>query len=180
MNAKTSAMQKGNSSSPLSDYFVGRKIVNDRVKRYKEGKQKILSEEMKKKEFFQGESDYVWYSKVYIESLLSEMEIYSANGVRVYFGEYGGEPGDPPPAGQLGLMFVLTEEQPDGVTRDIILEDKSNFAVRELASKNKNTGSAAISNEREAREYNIFDPSPPARFNHESSFPEETPPVSEN
>lgn len=164
--------QQGNVNldvSPLSEFFIGRTKANDRITRFQNGKREILSAAMKANGHQQGESKHVWYPKIYFEMLMEEMAINNANGIRVYFGEYDGTEGQPP-AGQLGLIFVLTEQTAEGKNRDIMLEENPNYQLR--YNKAKELGVALhMENEEAEKAFNICGPCPPACLEQEALFP---------
>jgi hypothetical protein len=151
--------------TPLHSCFVGQEKVNDRVKRYQfgdralyKGKHQLLSDKMEEQSHFQGETKYVWYSKQYFEDLITEINLYSGDGIRVYFGEYENENGVP--AGQLCLLMVVTK--PDAsdaaIHRDVIMENEPGFDTRVTVSG--------------TREMNIGAPCPPICDTEGVAFPQ--------
>lgn len=162
-----------NEVMPLSSYFVGREVVNSRVKRYMNGKHKLLTEQMASKGLAATESHFVWYPKDYLETLIKEMEHYGANGIRVYFGEYANDPVEPAP-GQLGLLLVLTQLKSDGKIHDILFEEQVDYQVRSNMARSRGLDFSQLPGEDGVpREFNAMLPCPPACLNHEPHFPEE-------
>jgi hypothetical protein len=151
--------------TPLHSGFVGKEKVNDRVKRYQfgdqdeyEGKYQMLSDKMELRGHFQGETKYVWYSKQYFEDLVTEINLYNGDGIRVYFGEYENENGVP--AGQLCLLMVVTKPDANDtdIHRDVVIEDEPGFDQRSAVSR--------------SREFNIGAPCPPICFTEGVEFPQ--------
>jgi hypothetical protein len=163
---------KENEATPMSKYFVGRKVVNDRVTRYMKGKHKTLTDEMKANGLDGEESKFVWYPKDYIETILAEMDRYGANGLRIYFGQYDNEQGEPAP-GQLGLLLVLTQMKSDGNIYDLLFEEQEGFAARIGAAKSRGIDHKEFYGNKKPREFNAMIPCPSMCLNQVPAFPED-------
>ncbi|MCX6316147.1 MAG: hypothetical protein NTW29_02575 [Bacteroidetes bacterium] len=147
---------------PMPAYFIGRQLANQRIKKYLSEKYILLSDEMKSMGRLSEETRSMWYTRDFLENLLTEMFYYNANGVRFYYGQF--EDDDTlPTSGQLCLIPILTRLSVDGVVRDIILEDQPDFAERISMPRDANFTLT--------REFNSLLLSPPISMNHENYFP---------
>jgi hypothetical protein len=88
----------------------------------------------------------VWYTKDHITKLLEEMEHANAEGLRIYFGEYGEHENY---SGQLCLLMVMTKAtNGTEIQSDITVEDAPDFKSRSI-------------DEQKSRDFNVGSPCPP-------------------
>lgn len=146
---------------PLAKFFVGREVMNERIKRYLSGKHQLLSDNITAREIANvGETKSVWYDKEYLNTLMQEIEDYGGDGLRIYFGEYENINSPTVCPGQLCLLIVPTRlNETTGKHTDLILEEESDFDAR-LALRDE-----------EEMGFNIAAPNPPIHINQECYFP---------
>lgn len=154
---------------PLPEIFVGKDIVNARVKLYLQNKHPLLSQELSKDGVGRLDTRNVWYSKEYLQTLMNEMVYLNADGVRIYFGAYGNEEGRP--EGQLCLLMVLTRPSSTG-HKDIVLEDEPDFEARKNQILSRSFNGGLNLNDEVPREYNYGSPCPPICFTDDQAFPQ--------
>jgi hypothetical protein len=164
------------SSKPLPSIFEGKETVNNRVRRYIEGKHALLSAAMQQKDSAREETRSVWYSKIHIETWLQEMNDLGANGMRIYFGEKEITEGNEnnliaqatQASGQLCLLMVLTRA---GIYQDshinIIYEDEDDYENR----KNSPDANSLTDGE---RQFNFGGYSPPMSITEGVDFPDDS------
>ena len=132
---------------PLPFFFVGKDVTNERISTFLTTKYGLLSDAIGKPD-----TRNVWYSRAHIEGLLSEMNLYDADGLRIYFGSYGENHPNYPK--QLCLLMALTkEDSQSGAHEDISIEDEPDFALRSQTER-------SIVDFTE-RDYNVGSPCPP-------------------
>jgi hypothetical protein len=158
-------MEKITGTKLLPSIFVGKDIVRKRVSLYQEKKHPLLSEALstngKKKE----ETKSIWYSKEHIETLLSEMNLVKADGLRFYLGAY--DENDSIAPGQICLLVVPTRTSNDGkLNKDIIIEDEYPERLALTNNRSFETEEAA-----KPRGYNYGSPCPPICIVDETLFP---------
>lgn len=149
-------MEKNRSFQPLPDIFVSKSTINDRVTNYQSVKYPLLDAALKSINSHRQETKSIWYTKAHIESIVAEMDLTGADGVRIYFGAYGES--ESPAPGQLCLMMVLTRsgELGSGQT-DIIYENETDFEDRSNAGSRSRTAGET----EEPRQFNYGSPCPP-------------------
>jgi hypothetical protein len=157
--------------TPLSEFFVGREVVNHRVKRFQNGKHQLLTNDLVNRRGSGTETRFVWYPKRYFEMIMEEMERYDANGLRIYFGEYEDD-GIHPAAGQLGLLLVLTKMNASGNVTDLLFEEQADFTSRASVPRNREVILMPGDDSGLPREFNVCAPCPPICINQEPNFPE--------
>ena len=141
-------MLKQDNAKPLPNFYVGSKLTKERIARYKNNKHVLLSEKLGKPD-----TKSVWYTKEHITKLLEEMDHANANGLRIYFGEYGHEEKY---NGQLCLLMVMTKfEEKTGLSGDITIEDAIDFTARSLDDSGT------------VRDFNVGSPCPPICTNED-------------
>jgi hypothetical protein len=164
------------STHPLPDIFVGKDVINQRVKRFLKDKHPLLSHALSSSGTPRQETRSIWYSKEHVRTWLDEMDLMGADGLRVYFGVYGEDEGSA--AGQTCLLMVLTRAAAGGNDhQDIILENEPGFEDRKNASRKRSAGDA-LSNDiinviSTPREYNYGSPCPPICPGSGSTFPQD-------
>lgn len=141
---------------PLPDIFIGTGNVQTMVARYLAEKYPLLQTAQAAKNASLNETKSVWYSKEHIETLLSEINITNANGLRIYFGAYPDNHSIAP--GQQCLLMVPTRAGENGNV-DIVYENEPDFEAR----LNATGTSRAISPQKEAtpKPFNYGSPCPP-------------------
>jgi hypothetical protein len=159
-------------SPPLPPIFVGKDIINQRVKLFMQNKHPLLSEALTAGGTPREETRTIWYSKEHVATWLNEMELMNADGMRVYFGAYGNE--ENRPVGQMCLLMVLTRAGADGQShKDIILEREPDFDTRVQAGLSRSRSFGDGNDEGKPREYNYGAPCPPICAGNDPAFPED-------
>jgi hypothetical protein len=142
----------------LPEIFVGKEIINRRIKGYLSRKHPQLSQALSANGTKREDTRSIWYSKDHVTTWLEEMQLMQADGMRVYFGAYDENEG--PANGQLCLLVVLTREGDNGVHKDIILEEEPGFDLRVPVARNGVAGEP-FAEKGTKREYNYGSPCPP-------------------
>jgi hypothetical protein len=148
------------SNTPLPEIFVGKAVVTARVKNFLTVKYPKLNETLNGKD-----TRAVWYSREHLETILDEMRMLSADGLRVYFGAYEDTHKSAP--GQVCLLLVPTRASANDGHADVIIEDESGFAERvNLGEQSKgifdNTNLPSTETEEEqSKGFNYGHPCPP-------------------
>lgn len=151
-------MENKKTVKPLPAIFIGKKITTERVERYLKNKHPLLSNAISQNGHPKEDTKSIWYSKEHIETWLDEINIMNADGMRVYFGEYGEKDGLF--AGQLCLLIVPTRLTNSGRHEDIIVENEPDFAER-LPAQARSLGNTNFDAESLHRGYNYGAPCPP-------------------
>jgi len=151
---------------PLPIIFVDQTTINDRVTNYQSIKHPILDTALKNIDNGREETKSIWYSREHFETIVNEMDLTDADGVRVYFGAYSEEDGHAP--GQLCLMMVLTRTVGSNHT-DIIYENEPDFEDR----SNAGSRSRFAGESEKPRQFNYGSPCPPICVNQEPGYPQE-------
>lgn len=118
-------MPEQNSIKPLSNYFVDKQTVKDRIDNYRNIKHALLR-------LPNGGDDtkHIWYSIEHIEDICAEMRYLGADGLRIYLGAY---PDGHAFSNQTCLLMVPTKGEDTGERHiDIILEDLPDFEERAI------------------------------------------------
>jgi hypothetical protein len=156
---------------PLPSIFVGKEIINQRVKLYMQHKHPLLSAGLSKNGVQREETKSIWYSKDHLQTLLNEITLAKGDGMRIYFGAYGNEEGRP--EGQLCLLMVLTRPGTvSGSHKDIILEKEPDFEERKGAFKKRSLGLDMETEDELPKEYNYGAPCPPICITDDGEFPQ--------
>lgn len=150
-------MQTSQPAKPLPDIFIGTEKVQIMVEKYQTEKYPLLQAAQTAKGIGRNETKSVWYTKEHIQTLLSEMDLMNANGMRVYFGAY--EENHPLAPGQQCLLMVLTRQSSNGGNEDIIYETEPGFEERNNASANSR--SVNPSEQETPKPFNYGSPCPP-------------------
>lgn len=157
-------------TQPLPEIFVGREVINSRIKLYLQNKHPLLSQALTQNGVSREDTKSIWYSRDYIETIMNEMNIMNADGLRMYFGAYGNEEGRP--EGQLCILMVLTRANGSG-HKDIILENEPQFEIRKNMATARSRSNGSSNHEDELpREYNYGAPCPPICLTDDQGFPE--------
>lgn len=160
------------SVKPLPAIFIGKEKISQRIKLFQQRKHALLSEEMSSYGQPRQETKSIWYSKEHLETLLAEMSLTNADGMRVYFGAYEAEAGML--ADQLCLLMVLTRPGSGSNTHnDIILEREPDFADRKQQLTARSIDIEPGDADGRPREYNYGAPCPPICLTDEPGFPED-------
>lgn len=139
---------------PLPDILVDQSVINDRVRNFQTNKYPILDAALKEINSHLQETKSIWYSRAHIESILAEMDITGADGVRVYFGAYGQSEAFAP--GQLCLMMVLTRSGTLGAGQtDIVYENEADYVDRINLSRSRSIENG------QPKQFNYGSPCPP-------------------
>lgn len=151
-------MQNTNQAQPLPEIYIGTELVHEMVERYQTEKYPLLKEAQLAKGGALSETKSVWYSKEHIETLLSEIELMDANGLRIYFGAY--DENHPIAPGQQCLLMVLTRaSEKGGGNQDIVYEKEPGFQERMNATANSR--SLDLPAEGTPKPFNYGSPCPP-------------------
>lgn len=172
------------STKALPRIFERKQTINDRIKRYRDGKHQLLTAEMQKTNPLAEETRWVWYSKEQIEVWLEEMTSLGGDGVRIYFGEKEIEPGDESnhmvqkqkSAGQLCLVMVLTKPGDPDINDshiNIIYEDLPDFAVRKAAYDAERAAENSLES-RKTKQFNFGSYGPPNTIVEGEDFPNDS------
>jgi hypothetical protein len=166
----------------LPSIFEHSKTINDRVKRYLDGKHKMLTADMQIIIPGGEETKWAWYSKKQVQTWLEEMELLNGDGLRIYFGEKEVETGDETnlaaniqkAAGQLCLIMVLTRQ---GIEEDshvnIIYEKLPDFKERELLYDAERAAENSDETE-QTMNFNFGSYSPPKTITEGDDFPNDS------
>lgn len=166
---------------PLPEIFVGKEVINQRVRNFLQSKHPILSQALSEAGAPREETRSIWYSRDHIATWVDEMDLMEADGMRVYLGAYGEE--EAPAPGQLCLLMVLTRAASDGnVHADIILEDETGYDQRQQTARKRSmengltqgglTGGDLFAGAGLPREYNYGSPCPPVCNGQGPAFPQ--------
>lgn len=148
--------------TPIADFYAGKQVLFDRVKRYMEGKRRLLTAEMRKNQCYNDESIFVQYPKRYFEAIIYEMEKYGADGIRIYFGEYENNANEEA-AGQLGLLMLLTKTNAEMKVEPVYLEEQPGFLERLSNARSRGIDTTIINiDDVDPREIDVCRPCPPA------------------
>jgi hypothetical protein len=158
--------------TPLSDFFVGKQVLFDRVRRFSEGKRVLLTQQMHEKKNFKDESRFVQYSKLYFEAIIQEMTNYGADGLRIYFAEYEDSPTEPA-FGQLGLIMLLTKTNEKGQISPVYLDEIPDFQAKLNNTRSRGIDMTITDENGKPKEINVCRPCPPACPDQEPGFPED-------
>lgn len=150
-------MQNSQPAKPLPDIFIGTEKVHTMVEKYQAEKYPLLQAAQAVKGVGRNETKSVWYSKEHVQTLLSEMDLMNANGMRVYFGSY--EENHPFAPGQQCLLMMLTRQSANGSNEDIIYESEPGFDERKNAGVN--TRSTNTNEQATPKPFNYGSPCPP-------------------
>lgn len=151
-----------NTTVPLPTIFIPKEVINRRVKLFMENKHPMLSEALTTNGIARHDTRSVWYSKEHIETWLSEMNLYGADGMRIYFGAYAEEDGIK--NGQLCLLMVLTRPGATGdAHQDIIFEDEA-ITARSLDGR-------IDEDDARPKQFNFGSPCPPICAEGEAIYP---------
>lgn len=154
-------MQTNDPVKPLPPIFISEAITQQRIARYAANKHPLLSNALVVGGNFKDDTKSIWYSKEHIETWLDEINYSNADGMRIYFGEYGQEDGAF--AGQLCLIMVTTRlNTVTGGHEDIVLENEPDFADRlEVYEQNQSVSKDCSDNLESEKGYNYGAPCPP-------------------
>jgi hypothetical protein len=153
-----------NAYTPLPTIFIPKDVINRRVKLFMQKKHPLLSEALTENGITRQDTRSVWYSKEHMEIWLNEMNLYGADGMRIYFGAYAEEDGIR--NGQLCLLMVLT--RPGGTSdthRDIVFEDEGPGA------RSLNGGGDDEEEEGRPKQFNYGSPCPPICAEGDAIYP---------
>ncbi len=151
-------MQNTEQAQPLPAIFIGTDAVQQKVEKYQIEKYPLLKEAQLLKGVNRTETKSIWYSKEHIETLLAEISLMNANGMRIYFGAY--EENHPTAPGQQCLLMVLTRASENGTSnQDIVYENEPGFQERLNATTNSR--SLEFPEEGTPRPFNYGSPCPP-------------------
>lgn len=150
-------MQKSQSAQPLPDIFIGTENVHTMVEKYQTEKYPLLQSAQTAKGIGRHETKSVWYSKEHIQTLLTEMDLMNANGMRIYFGAYKED--HPLAPGQQCLLMMLTKATASG-NADIIYENEPGFEERRNAGI-INSRSIIPEEQQTPKPFNYGSPCPP-------------------
>jgi hypothetical protein len=167
-------MSMNESAKALPGIYVGKDVINNRVKLYRQHKHLLLSNEMSKEG--REETKSIWYSKAHIETWLSEMNTIEADGMRVYFGQYTPDEINEP-TGQLCLLMVLTRGngEKESIHQDIIYENEPTYAARLQNTPSMQTETEKGGNDTIfEKEFNYGAPCPPICITDGQEFPYES------
>jgi competence protein ComGF len=145
-----------NTPKTLPNSFLGQVLANERIKRFQEGKLKLLSNDLQKED-----TKSVWFSFESIEGIYKELVYLNANGLRVYFGTYENELTAGNAQGQLTVIFVATALNANNLNEDIILETLPDFAERQTATKAAVEAKKAVEQLGIKKEFDFGSPCPP-------------------
>ena len=153
-------MQNNESVQPLPDIFIGGEIISTRVDKYLTDKYPILKAAQQNISSGREETKSIWYTKDHIQTWLNEMDLMSADGMRVYFGSYSDESMAP---GQLCLLMVLTRPSANGLSHeDIIYENEPGFMERQNAGVNsRSITENTFGSGENPKQFNYGSPCPP-------------------
>jgi hypothetical protein len=153
-------MSNQTSAKPLPAFFVGQAITRDRIKRFQETKQPVLTNLIGKED-----TRAVWYSIEHIEELFKELKYLNANGLRIYLGSY--EESHPQYSGQTCLLMVATRLNDSQKNEDLILEQGPDFESRISLQRD-----LEIQPEKpKERDFNYGSPCPPVCPENELKYP---------
>jgi hypothetical protein len=122
-------------ASFLNRYYIKKEIVNKRILNYRNTAYRLLSEAAAMASGATGmeETRSIWYSRKYIDYIITTMHHLDASGVRVYFGCYANA--NPEEIArdfvdnQLSLLFVLTRQGSNSsVHQNIVIEKDESFS----------------------------------------------------
>jgi hypothetical protein len=150
-------MQDSQSAQPLPDIFIGTEKAHRMIDKYLTEKYPLLQNAQQAIGANRQETKSVWYSKQHFETLLKEINLMNANGIRIYFGAYEEE--HPLAPGQQCLLMVPTRISAKNTgNEDIIYENEPNFEDRVNAST---VSRSVILEEETPRPFNYGSPCPP-------------------
>lgn len=159
------------SNFPLPEFYVSDEVTRNRIALFLKNKKGILSDGITTRILnCKGETQSVWYSRDYIQTILNEIDFYEGDGVRIYFGEYDeNEPSSPDVhPGQISLLMVPTRKI-EGISahQDIVLEKEPGFSARQEARERLRQNGLS------GKElgFNVAAPYPPYGINDEFEYP---------
>lgn len=108
----------------LPEFFIGSQLASERIATFQASKHPALSKTLGK-----DDTKAIWYSARHIEELFKELIFLNADGLRIYFGEYGANHQLYP--GQLCLIMVPTRLDAETQSHvDILLDKEDDFEKR--------------------------------------------------
>lgn len=151
-------MRDNDQAQPLPSIFIATEQFQGMIEKYQTEKYPLLRDAQVVKGATRSETKSIWYSKEHIETLLNEISLMNANGLRIYFGAYAED--HPVAPGQQCLLMVPTRATENGTgNQDIVYENEPGFQDRMNATINSR--SLELPEEGTPKPFNYGSPCPP-------------------
>jgi len=140
-------MRDNDQAQPLPSIFIATEQFQGMIEKYQTEKYPLLRDAQVVKGATRSETKSIWYSKEHIETLLNEISLMNANGLRIYFGAYAED--HPVAPGQQCLLMVPTRATENGTG----IQDRVNATI--------NSRSLELPEEGTPKPFNYGSPCPP-------------------